>query len=181
MSAAGPEVRSFAPVWRDDARVLILGSMPGVASLTAAQYYAHPRNAFWTIMGELFDAGPALPYPARLDRLLDAGVALWDVIASCRRPGSLDSAIAADSVIANDLPGLIAASPRLDAVFFNGTAAETAFRRHFGSRLADPALRPALKLQRLPSTSPAHAGRSLADKLAAWAAVRAAASAPAIA
>lgn len=171
MAEAGPEVRSFAPVWRADARVLVLGSMPGVASLSAAQYYAHPRNAFWIIMGELFGAGPALPYPARLARLQDAGVALWDVIASCRRPGSLDSAIAPDSVVANDLPGLIAACPALEFVFFNGAAAADAYRRQFGTTH----LRPTLKLQRLPSTSPAHAGRSLADKLAAWAVVREAA------
>lgn len=175
--SSAPEVRGFAPVWRSDARVLVLGSMPGVASLTAAQYYAHPRNAFWTIMGALFGAGPALPYAERLQRLLDAGVALWDVIASCRRPGSLDSAIAPDSVTPNDLPGLITACPALDHLFFNGTAAETAFRRHFarGDRLR--VLRPTLKLQRLPSTSPAHAARPLTEKLSAWEAVRAAASA----
>lgn len=175
MSAAGPEVRSFAPVWREDARVLVLGSMPGVASLSAAQYYAHPRNAFWTIMGEFFGAGPALPYPARLERLLDARIALWDVIASCRRPGSLDSAIAPESVVANDLPGLIAACPALEYIFFNGSTAADAFRRHFGARLATAGDRPTLKLQRLPSTSPAHAGRNLADKLAAWTILRQAA------
>lgn len=163
-------IRSFPPVYRQDARVLILGSMPGAASLDAAQYYAHPRNAFWPIMGALVDAGPDLPYPARLTRLVDAGIALWDVIGHCRRAGSLDSAIAADSVETNDLPALFAACPALTHVFFNGTAAEAAYRRHI-----DPAgIDRTLRFSRLPSTSPAHAARSFADKLCAWQAVRSA-------
>ncbi len=167
---AAPLVRSFAPACRGDARVLILGSMPGVASLTAGRYYAHPRNAFWPIMGELCGAGPALPYDARLARLADAGIALWDVIARCTRAGSLDSAIAADSIEANDFAALYAACPALTHVFFNGTAAATAYRRHVAADLAPAALR----FVRLPSTSPAHAARSLADKLTAWQAVSAA-------
>lgn len=163
-----PQVCSFGPVCRADARVLILGSMPGEASLAAAQYYAHPRNAFWPIMGRLFGAGLELPYAERLARLNDAGVALWDVIARCRRPGSLDSAIDRDSVEANDFARLFGACPQLGHVFFNGSAAEAAFRRHV--RLP-PGLRP-LRFARLPSTSPAHAARDFAAKLAAWQAVR---------
>jgi len=166
--AMAPQVCSFPPVFRADARVLILGSMPGEASLAAAQYYAHPRNAFWPLMGRLFGAGPECPYQARLARLNAAGVALWDVIAQCRRPGSLDSAIDRDSVEVNDFASLFATCPGIDHVFFNGTAAEAAFRRHV--RL--PAgLRP-LTFTRLPSTSPAHAARDFAAKLAAWQAVR---------
>ena len=161
-------LRSFAPVWRPDARVLILGSMPGAASLDAAEYYAHPRNAFWPIMGALFGAGPELAYAARLARLLDAGVALWDVIGRCERPGSLDSRIVADSVEPNALARLLAESPRIGHVFFNGSAAEQAFRRHV--RL--PADFRAIRFARLPSTSPAHAARDLAAKLEAWQAVR---------
>lgn len=172
-SSADPaQLHSFAPVCRADARVLVLGSMPGAASLAAAQYYAHPRNAFWPIMGALFGAGPALPYAERLACLTAAGVALWDVIARCRRPGSLDSAIAADSVVANDFAALFVACPHIRHVFFNGAAAEAAFRRHV--RLP-PGL-PALRLVRLPSTSPAHAARSFDAKLAAWQLVRAAAA-----
>lgn len=162
-TTAAPLVRSFAPLFRADARVLVLGSMPGTASLAAAQYYAHPRNAFWPIMGELFGAGPALPYAERTARLGAAGVALWDVLAACRRPGSLDSAIEPDSIELNDIPGLLAAQPGIRHVFCNGTAAATLFRRHVLGRLPR-----ALPWTRLPSTSPAHAGRSLADKLAAW-------------
>lgn len=167
--SAGPErIHSFAPVFRRDARVLVLGSMPGLASLNAGQYYAHARNAFWPIMGALFDAGPGLPYDERLARLSAAGVALWDVIAGCTRSGSLDSAIAADSIVANDFAALLQDCPLIEVVFFNGSAAEAAFRRHV--RLPDYTR--ALRMNRLPSTSPAHAARSFAAKLQAWQAVR---------
>lgn len=146
--------------------------MPGEASLAAASYYAHPRNAFWPIMDALFGAGPALPYPERLARLVEAGIALWDVIGYCRRNGSLDSAIAADSIEVNDLPGLIQACPDLTHLFFNGGAAEAAYRRHVAPLMATVATARRLSLARLPSTSPAHATRSLGDKIAAWQAVR---------
>lgn len=166
-------LRSFAPAVRADARVLVLGSMPGQASLDAAQYYAHPRNAFWPIMGALFGAGPELPYAERLARLNAAGVALWDVIAACQRSGSLDSAITPDSIEPNDFAGLFRRCPQIRHVFFNGTTAETAFRRHVRSRVALP---PDLGFTRLPSTSPAHAARGFDAKLAAWQAVRMAAA-----
>jgi TDG/mug DNA glycosylase family protein len=170
-TTAAPRVRSFAPVFRADARVLVLGSMPGEASLAAAEYYAHPRNAFWPIMGALFGASPRVPYAERLQDLIAAGVALWDVIGTCARIGSLDSAIAPDSVEANDFAALFAACPHISHVFFNGAAAEAAFRRHVRRRIALPGLR----FTRLPSTSPAHAAPAFAAKLAAWQAVRAAA------
>lgn len=155
---------SFAPVYREDARILILGSMPGDASLSADQYYAHPRNAFWPIMGALFGAGPEQPYADRLQRLMACGIALWDVIGHCRRKGSLDSAIEPGSIVANDIPALIDACPQLTRICFNGAAAEQAFRRHI--RL--DANGRTLNLLRLPSTSPAHATLDLAAKLAAW-------------
>ncbi|MPN33536.1 hypothetical protein SDC9_181024 [bioreactor metagenome] len=160
----GPVLSSFAPVYREDARILILGSMPGDASLSADQYYAHPRNAFWPIMGALFGAGPEQPYADRLQRLMACGVALWDVIGNCRREGSLDSAIEPDSIVANDIPALINSCPQLTRICFNGTAAEQAFRRHI--RL--DANGRELNLRRLPSTSPAHAALGLAAKLTAW-------------
>ena len=154
--------RSFPPIARPDARVLILGSMPGQASLAAGQYYAHSRNAFWPIMAALLGFDPALPYPERAARLTAAGIALWDVLRDCSRPGSLDSAIDPDSVEANDFAAFFAAHPHIDHVFFNGTTAATLFRRHC------PNLAGTFLLARLPSTSPAHASRNFTDKLAAW-------------
>ncbi|MEN5048344.1 DNA-deoxyinosine glycosylase [Luteimonas sp. TWI1415] len=156
-------LRSFAPVVGPGARVLVLGSMPGVASLEASRYYAHPRNLFWPIMGALFDAGPELPYAQRLARLQQAGIALWDVAGECVRPGSLDARIEAGSVVANDIAGLLAAHPGIDRIRFNGSAAQTLFRRH-----VLPALPRVPDLARLPSTSPAHAALRFDAKLAAW-------------
>ena len=160
-------ITGFPPVADAAARVLILGSMPGEASLDAAQYYAHPRNAFWPIMGRLLGAGPELPYEARLERLKAAGIALWDVIGACEREGSLDARIVASSVQANDFAGFFAGHAGVKRVFFNGAAAETAFRRHVLSGLSDLPL----AFCRLPSTSPAHAGMGFSGKLAAWSAI----------
>ena len=159
--------RGFPPVATAAARVLILGSLPGQASLQAGQYYAHKQNAFWRIMGDLLGAGPALPYAQRLERLGAAGIALWDVIAACERVGSLDSAIVSSSVCANDFPVFFAAHPGIGRVFFNGGAAESGFRRYVLPELS----RTDLQLLRLPSTSPAHATRRYAEKLAAWSAI----------
>lgn len=160
-------LRGFPPVVAAGAHTLVLGSMPGAASLAAGEYYAHPRNAFWRIMGDLLGAAPELPYAQRLQRLGAAGLALWDVIGVCARPGSLDADIDAASVEVNDFAGFFAAQPAIRRVFFNGAAAETAFRRRVLPGLAG---RPLL-LCRLPSTSPAHAARGYAEKLAAWSAI----------
>ena len=159
--------QGFPPVAAPGARVLILGSMPGQASLRASQYYAHERNAFWRIMGDLLGAGPELPYAQRLEKLTGAGIALWDVIAACERPGSLDADIVGSSVAPNDFAAFFAVHRDIARVFFNGAAAETAFRRHVLPGLAGASLR----LIRLPSSSPAHAARSYAEKLTAWSAI----------
>ena len=148
------------------ARVLVLGSMPGQASLAAAQYYAHPRNAFWEIMGVLFGAGRELPYEARLVRLRSSGIALWDVAHRCRRPGSLDAAIDRDSVEPNDFATLFSACPRLRWIFFNGATAETLYRRLVLSDLPEPGR--SMTCRRLPSTSPAHAALDFEAKLKQW-------------
>jgi double-stranded uracil-DNA glycosylase len=156
-------LRSFPPIANARARVLILGSMPGEASLAAGRYYAHPRNLFWPIMGALFDAGPDHDYEVRVARLQSARVAVWDVLASCVRPGSLDAAIDRSSAQPNDFPSFLAAHPGIGRVFFNGGMAEQSFRR-----LVLPHLPSVPPLHRLPSTSPAHAARSFEQKLAEW-------------
>lgn len=164
-------IRSFPPLQAPDARVLVLGSMPGAASLAAGRYYAHPQNRFWPIMGELVGAGPQLDYPARLAALAAAGIALWDVLALCEREGSLDSAIRDDTAVANDFAGFFAAHPQVGTVLFNGAKAAQSFRRFVAPGLA----RPDLTLVQLPSTSPANASQGATMKLAAWrAALRAA-------
>lgn len=161
---------SFPPSWRGDARVLILGSMPGVASLEAQRYYAHPRNAFWSIVAELCGFSPDLPYEERLEALKDAGIALWDVIGRCYRPGSLDSSIAAESIEPNDLAALVKQMPQLKLIACNGGTAHTLFRRHFGS-LVSEAHQDGLRLIKLPSTSPAHAAMNVTAKREQWRAI----------
>ncbi|WP_255164255.1 MULTISPECIES: DNA-deoxyinosine glycosylase [Bordetella] len=169
------QVAGFAALARVDARVLVLGSMPGVASLRAQQYYAHPRNAFWPIAAELFGVDAALPYARRVQALLQAGVALWDVLQACERPGSLDAAIVAGSVHPNDFQAFFAAHPDIACVGFNGAAAAALYRRHVLPRLHGLAH---LRYVALPSTSPAHAAMDFAAKLRAWRAIAPASSDP---
>lgn len=160
-----PRLNGFAPHARADALVLILGSMPGAKSLQAERYYAHPQNQFWPFMGELVGATPSLPYDQRLLRLATAGIALWDVLASCERAGSLDSAIRDECARANDFVAFFDAHRRIRSVLFNGAKAESSFRRQVLPGLADASR---LMLLRLPSTSPANASQRRDAKLAAW-------------
>ncbi|MGV8873071.1 MAG: DNA-deoxyinosine glycosylase [Rhodococcus sp. (in: high G+C Gram-positive bacteria)] len=160
-------VHSFAPIVGPGATTLILGSMPGVASLAAQQYYAHPRNAFWPIMGTLFGAGPELPYVARTERLRSHGIAVWDVLKLCTRAGSLDSAIVESSIVTNDFEKLFAEYPNVDRVFFNGAKAADSYRRYVGK----PVALPRATFTRLPSTSPAYASLTQDAKTEAWTAV----------
>ncbi|MBP6529238.1 MAG: DNA-deoxyinosine glycosylase [Burkholderiales bacterium] len=157
-------VTSFPPLIAPDATRLILGSMPGVASLTAGQYYAHPQNAFWRIMSAIGRFDATLPYEERVAALRAAGVALWDVLAACERSGSLDSAIARSSEQANDLAGLLSLHPQIKRIYFNGATAESTFRRHCKALAA----RTDLCFTRLPSTSPAHASLRFEEKCAVW-------------
>ena len=158
-------IYSFPPIAAPDMRVLILGSMPGVASLRMQQYYAHPQNAFWKLMGELVGAGRGLAYHERLDRLRQHGIGLWDVLESCHRPNSsLDSAIT--NMQANDFARLFAERRKLSHVFFNGAKAEEAYRRYVLKSL--PESYEYLRYTRLPSTSPAHAGMPYSEKLDHW-------------
>ncbi|AYG95247.1 DNA-deoxyinosine glycosylase [Brevundimonas naejangsanensis] len=152
----------FAPVVDDRTQLLILGSLPGDASLKAAQYYAHPQNGFWRLTGAVIGTDlPALPYETRLERLLAAGIGLWDVIASAERRGSLDAAIRNPE--GADLAALVDCLPRLNAVAFNGaTAARLGRRALSGDRK--------IAFLDLPSSSPAHA-RPFEEKLSRWTAI----------
>ena len=158
-------LKAFPPVAADDAHTLVLGSMPGEASLRAGQYYAHPRNAFWFVMAELTGVPAEAPYAERLHGLRRAGIALWDVLHACEREGSLDAAIVDATSVPHDFAAFFRAHPGIRRVFFNGAKAEQCFRRQVMGRQAVP---DGLVLERLPSTSPAHAGMSLPLKVAAW-------------
>lgn len=155
-------IHGFPPIARDDARVLILGTMPSRASLLARQYYAHPMNHFWRIMGELLGFDPEAPYAARAAALVAAQMALWDVLASCRRASSLDADIVAASAVPNVFSGFYARHRRIRRVCFNGATAERLYLRHVREVPAK------VEHLRLPSTSPANAGISYAAKKRAW-------------
>ncbi|MGE4430476.1 MAG: DNA-deoxyinosine glycosylase [Sphingobium sp.] len=164
----------FPPVAGPDARLLILGSLPGVRSLELTQYYGHPRNHFWHLVGGLIGIDlPALPYEARLDHVKAHGLALWDVVAQAVRPGSLDQHLR--SVQSNDLEEFIATLPRLRAIAFNGATASRIGRRQLASRGesgpgesgSGDSGRGRITLIDLPSTSPANT-MALARKAEAW-------------
>lgn len=159
-------ITGFAPVVSVDAHTLILGSMPGEESLRLQQYYANPRNTFWRILAALGGNEPDASYEKRLGMLGNHRLALWDVLHSCHRAGSLDSAIQKSSVQANDFDALFSKNPKIRRIFFNGAFAEQSYRKHvlpyLSKNHADMAM------LRLPSTSPAHAGLRYEDKLDAW-------------
>jgi hypoxanthine-DNA glycosylase len=159
-----PRVRSFRPIEDGKAEILVLGSMPGRASLAAGQYYAHPQNAFWRIASELLRFDRASPYKERVRALRTARIALWDVLHSCTREGSLDAKIENDTQVVNDFREFFRTHKKIRHVFFNGAKAEATFRRHVLPRIDGGSLR----YRRLPSTSPANASVSLARKLRAW-------------
>lgn len=172
-----PRSVGFPPIADPRATVLILGSLPGQKSLKMRQYYAQPQNGFWKIMDALFGAGPSLPYPLRLERLIERRVAVWDVLAAGERAGSLDSAIVWASAETNDFAAFFERHREIRLVCFNGTKAADLYRR-----LVLPALAPraaALDTRLLPSTSPAHATLPFAAKLALWSAALSASGEPA--
>lgn len=138
--------RSFEPVFAPDARVMIVGSMPSVKSLADAQYYAHPRNAFWPILFDIWDILPHNDYERKKAMLREHGVALWDAAACCEREGSLDSRIR--DIVYNDFTSLYAQCPGIRTVLCNGTTAHTLFMKsgYAGGR----------RVLRMPSTSPAY-------------------------
>jgi len=155
----------FAPIANRRARVLVLGSMPGAASLAAGEYYAFRHNQFWRIAGEICGFDPAAPYARRAAALRAARIALWDVLERCLRPGSLDAAIRADTMRANDFAAFLARHPGIRRVCFNGRTAESAWRRHVAATLPASSR---LEYRLLPSTSPAHAAMGYRAKLRVW-------------
>ena len=152
----------FPPIAASDAKILILGSLPGQRSLSVSEYYAHRQNAFWQIMSALL--GVNGDYESRCRQLTREGIALWDVLASAVRPGSLDADIRHDSSRQNDFAGFLAAHAGITRIGFNGRKAEQLFR---GLVIPELAL-PLPQLISLPSTSPAYAAMSFNDKLDVW-------------
>lgn len=152
--------RSFAPLVNKDSRILILGSLPGVESLRAGQYYAYKYNHFWKIIFEIFNRGEELTdYAEKCGLLLRRGLALWDVAESAEREGSLDSRI--KNLRPNDIPGLLKCCGNIQFLIFNGGFAFSAYKKCFG--------KPLLPYEKVLSTSPACAGR-FEEKLAMWSA-----------
>jgi TDG/mug DNA glycosylase family protein len=159
-------IEGFPPIVSAKAKILILGSMPSETSLLRQQYYGHARNAFWPIMSVLFDFDPELGYQLRKNILMENHVAVWDVLQSCSRPGSLDSNIEMESIRINDFARFFAGYKLIKRVFFNGKMAEKVYQQR-----VQPVLYPHfnyLEYQSLPSTSPAYASLTLEQKLEAW-------------
>ncbi len=159
-------ITGFPPIADSDAVVLILGSMPSMKSLEAQQYYAHPNNSFWPIITRLLSAGANLDYEQRKALLLKNRIALWDVLDSCRRDGSLDSSIENSSVVVNDFNGFFHDHPQINAVYFNGARAQQEYNRRVLPALPDKFR--GIVYKRLPSTSPAMASLNREQKLQEW-------------
>lgn len=157
-------VISFKPIISNQAKLLILGSIPGIKSIQEQQYYAHPRNAFWKIMAALWEFDADTDYQNRLKIIQKHGVALWDVAHQCNRQGSLDSEIDRHSVIPNDISALLTANPSIQTICFNGQTAARMFKQHFPDLLKLPRF----SFITLPSTSPAHASMTIDNKLKIW-------------
>jgi len=149
-----------------NAVILILGSMPGVESLRQQQYYAHPKNMFWDMMGDMFGAGHGFSYSERLEVLKKNRVALWDVAHRCTRRGSLDANIEAATVVPNAFTALYRDCPHIRFVFFNGKKASELYRRLVLPELTKDMLQ--LEYATLPSTSPANVSIDRAEKMRRW-------------
>lgn len=150
---------SFSPISNPNAIILILGTMPSVQSLAVSQYYGNPRNAFWKILFTLFNVPFSTDYGQRKSLLLDNRIALWDVLEVCLREGSLDSAI--EQEVPNDFNSFLKTHPNIKHIYFNGQKAAAYFKQYIK-------LENEYHLTTLPSTSPAHAGKSFEAKLKEW-------------
>lgn len=169
MDKSSPILKAFPPLGYSDAETLILGSMPGVASLDALKYYAHPQNAFWPIINDLY-GDPATDiktrsYADKKQILKDSKLALWDVVVECRREGSLDSKIDRSSVRCNNFTEFLNTHQRIVKIAFNGKTAEQLFRKQVLPTLG---LSSDIVLITLPSSSPAMATLSRQKKTDNW-------------
>ena len=158
-------IRGFPPISQPDARILILGSMPSRESLAQQRYYAHPRNGFWPILSDLFEL-TGTSYAQKVQQLKRNRIAVWDVLKACFRTGSLDSDIDSSTMVTNDFNQFFFQHRHIRRVFFNGAKAESIYLKYVLPGLEGSSA--TLKLQRLPSTSPAHASLSLEQKKEAW-------------
>ena len=160
----------FDPIAAANARVLILGSLPSQQSLQKREYYANPQNAFWRVMGELFDAGPDISYPNRAEKLRRCGIAVWDVLQSSVRRGSMDAAIDLTSATANDFQSFFDEHPMLELICFNGKKAAELYERLVTAQgiisIGNIAFRT------MPSTSPAYASMKFDEKVRHWSVIR---------
>lgn len=154
---------AFPPIVGPNPHTLILGTMPGQKSLTLGQYYAHPQNQFWRLMGDIYGALPSLPYETRVDILKNQGIAVWDVLASCSRSGSMDADI--KNPVANDFAAFFEQYSSIECVVFDSLTAVKLY-----DRLVLPGLARSLSYKRVPSPSPAYARLTYAGKLALWSA-----------
>ena len=170
MTAKSNHDHCFEPIARRDATTLIVGSLPGQRSLAEQRYYAHPHNAFWKLIAEIFHLDPSLPYERKVSALTKHRIALWDVCAAAERPGSLDSSIVHETLKPNDFERFFRAHRRIRRVFFNGRKAEGIYRRFVLPTLSGEHAH--LEYACLPSTSPAHAGMRFAEKLEQWKAIK---------
>ena len=159
-------VTGLGPIAAVDARVLILGSLPSELSLQKQEYYGNPQNSFWRIMGELMEAGPELRYPRRVDILKERGVAIWDVLRSATRPGSMDTAIEMKTATANDFQAFYAGHPGLELLCFNGKKAAELYERLVVPQGIGTIGN--IEMITMPSTSPAYASMAFTEKVRHW-------------
>ena len=155
------DAKGFEPVAAPSAKVLVLGTLPGAESFRRGEYYANPHNVFWRVVESLFGIPRETAYAERVRRLNEVGVALWDVCAAATRPGSLDLSIRRGTEVPNDLTAFISAHPHIKLICFNGAKAGALFREHVKLTSTVPCVD-------LPSTSPAHAAMSFAEKVKRW-------------
>lgn len=160
-------LQAFNYVAGKNPKVLILGSMPGEESLKQEEYYAHPRNAFWEIMGNLLGFDKNISYEERLNYLKNNRIALWDVVYKCKRKGSLDNNIDPESLHLNDFTSFFKSYPGITDVFFNGRKAENLFKKYIIKKLPED-INNRLEYHFLPSTSPANASLKKEQKIKAW-------------